>query len=1062
VGIGNKKMIQTPTNTIPEQGQIVTVRQRRFVVSDVQQSALEVDPLSLSGAKPQNLVTLSSIEDDALGESLQVIWEIEPDAHINETIGLPEASGFDPPQRFDAFLNSVRWGAISSADVRSLQAPFRSGITIEDYQLDPLVRAVQMPRVNLLIADDVGMGKTIESGLIVQELLLRNRARTILIICPSSLQIQWRDQMRDKFGLEFRIVDTELMRNLRRTRGLHTNPWSHFPRLITSIDFIKRDRPMRLFKELIPREDEPKYPRRFDILIVDEAHNVAPVGKGKYATDSQRTLAIRTIVPHFEHKLFLTATPHNGYKESFTSLLELLDNQRFARGITPDRQQLQSIMVRRMKSELPPQFDGSPRFPKRTINAIEVEYSPEEKQAHAWLKEYSEARQKNPEDATERVATEFVNKLLKKRLFSSPAAFLLTLEQHLRTLEKTKQTREERHRPAYGILRQQLDAAEETESDDYQDNTSSEDAVLTATRLFRELTPRERELLNNLHAYASKYAPLADSKTKKLVQWLKETIKPDGKWSDERVVIFTEYRATLNWLQGILAMEGFTGDSRLMTLYGGMEDDKREAVKAAFQARSEESNVRILLATDAASEGIDLQNHCYRIVHMEIPWNPNRLEQRNGRLDRHGQRKDVQVFHFVTKGYKLTAPTGWETHGEGLEADLEFLFRAVQKVEQIREDLGKVGPVIAAQVEEAMLGKRTHLDTASAERENESVRKMLKFERDLRSQIAKHMDQLRETQQALNFSPENTHIIVETALNLANQRGLIPIQLETPSKQIKSTVYEMPALSGSWSVCAEGLAHPHTGKIRPIVFDHNQVDGRDDVVLAHLNHRLVQMSLRLLRAEVWSPASRKGLHRLTARVVSDAELADPAIIAFARLVVIGGDQNRLHEEIITAGGYLREGKFVRMNVGQLQAIQNNTSFNEPSSAIQEKLQVLYPKVIPALMNSLEARQKDRMDGVQKLLTERADFESANIESILSELAASIKAELNEPDVYQLELFSSEEKEQLNRNMDALRRRLAAIPDEIIQEKTIIHNRFANPQFRMFPVAVEFIIPIRYG
>ncbi len=216
--------------------------------------------------------------------------------------------------------------------------------------------------------------------------------------------------MRDKFGLDFHIVNTELMRNLRRTRGLHTNPWSHFPRLITSIDFLKRDRPMRLFRDLLPVDDEPRYRCKFDILIVDEAHNVAPVGRGKYATDSSRTLAIRTISPHFEHRLFLTATPHNGYKESFTALLELLDNQRFARGIEPDRQQLQLVMVRRMKSELPAQFDGTPRFPKRRIEAIEVDYSKEEKQAHAWLHEYIELRQNNPKDEVERYATEFMIK----------------------------------------------------------------------------------------------------------------------------------------------------------------------------------------------------------------------------------------------------------------------------------------------------------------------------------------------------------------------------------------------------------------------------------------------------------------------------------------------------------------------------------------------------------------------------------------------------------------------------------------------------------------------------
>src|SRR5690606_2494738 len=155
-----------------------------------------------------------------------------------------------------------------------------------------------------------------------------------------------------------------------------------------------------------------------DILIVDEAHNVAPVGKGKYATDSLRTLAIRTLAPHFEHRLFLTATPHNGYRESFSALLELLDNQRFARGVEPDRQQLGAVMVRRLKSELPPDFDGTRRFPKRQVEPIEVDYSQEERQVHAWLREYTESRQHNQQDEQERCATDFIMKLLKKRLFS--------------------------------------------------------------------------------------------------------------------------------------------------------------------------------------------------------------------------------------------------------------------------------------------------------------------------------------------------------------------------------------------------------------------------------------------------------------------------------------------------------------------------------------------------------------------------------------------------------------------------------------------------------------------
>lgn len=158
---------------------------------------------------------------------MNVIWELEPGARVIEKVALPEPTGFDSPDRLDAFLDAVRWGASSSADLRTIQAPFRSGIDIEDYQLDPVVRAIQMPRVNLLVADDVGLGKTIEAGMVALELIIRHRTRKILIVCPASLQVQWQEQMRDKFGLDFRIVNSTMMGLLRRSRGVHVNPWNH-------------------------------------------------------------------------------------------------------------------------------------------------------------------------------------------------------------------------------------------------------------------------------------------------------------------------------------------------------------------------------------------------------------------------------------------------------------------------------------------------------------------------------------------------------------------------------------------------------------------------------------------------------------------------------------------------------------------------------------------------------------------------------------------------------------------------------------------------------------------
>jgi superfamily II DNA or RNA helicase len=196
--------------------------------------------------------------------------------------------------------------------------------------------------------------------------------------------------MRDRFGLDFKIIDSEFMNTLRRTKGVHANPWQSFPRLITSIDYLKRDRPLRLFRECLPSENESPYPRRFELLILDEAHNAAPSGTGNYALDSQRTDVIRQITPHFEHKLFLSATPHNGYTESFTALLELLDPQRFARGVQPDKKQLASIMVRRLKSSIT-NWDGSPRFPERVLDYFRVDYAPEEREAHQKLREYTGA-----------------------------------------------------------------------------------------------------------------------------------------------------------------------------------------------------------------------------------------------------------------------------------------------------------------------------------------------------------------------------------------------------------------------------------------------------------------------------------------------------------------------------------------------------------------------------------------------------------------------------------------------------------------------------------------------
>ena len=291
--------------------------------------------------------------------------------------------------------------------------------------------------------------------------------------------------------------------------------------------------------------------------------------------------------------------------------------------------------------------------------------------------------------------------------------------------------------------------------------------------------------------------PAPDCKAQTLIDWLKQTLKPGGKWNDERVIIFTEYRATQKWLYDLLAREGFAEEGRLEMIYGGMPNDQREPIKAAFQAHPKQSAVRILLATDAASEGVNLQNHCSQLIHFEIPWNPNRMEQRNGRVDRHGQKADeVHIYHFVGRGFDSAAHRArsatWKPIWNSSCAPRS-------RSKPSAKISGKVGPVIASQVEEAMLGRRTRLDTTRAEQEAEPVRRMLKFERKLREQLEKLAAQLHETQHELNLTPEHIENVVRVGLELADQPALIPVEVEDiwpdPTGVRKSCpVFRLPAL----------------------------------------------------------------------------------------------------------------------------------------------------------------------------------------------------------------------------------------------------------------------------
>jgi superfamily II DNA or RNA helicase len=1034
-------------------GALVAARGQRWVISDV-----EASDANKAGDRT-HLVSLQSVEDGRYGETLDVIWEVEPGRRVLPTGALPEVAkdGFDPPIRLAAFLDAVRWSAVTSADVKTLQAPFRSGVKIEDYQLEPVARAVDAPRVNLLLADDVGLGKTIEAGLVAQELLLRHRSRRIMIVCPAGLTVKWRDEMAEKFGLQFTIIDSERCAVVRRTHGSAANPFLVYPLAIVSLPWLRGPKAQRLLDEVLP-PDGPTYPRTFDLLILDEAHHVAPAApKQVYAVDSQQTKLIRRLAPHFDHRLFLSATPHNGYPASFTALLEILDNQRFARGVDPDRSAVKEVVVRRLKRDIV-NADGAPRFVQRVPAAIPVTYPESEREVHGLLKEFAELRRKRLNSQRGRRATDLVTLLLKKRLFSSPAAFAHTVAVYMETLRGRKGGAS----PIGDDVPEWLDDFFDDVAtyDDEQLAEAEDDALGRARPLQPDATVDEIALLERMEQRALTHEARPDAKATELINYLTAICKPDGThWTNERVVVFTEYRDTELWLAGLLRQQGLAGD-QLAMLDGATPPDYREQIRLAFQADPTEQPVRILLATDAASEGIDLQNYCHRLVNYDIPFNPNKLEQRIGRIDRYGQTQIPDIRHFVG--------SGWGHAVDSYEADLEFLSRVAIKVARMEADLGSVNAVLSDAVQRRMLGEKVSEDVDTAAR----PMSQLPTESNVGEQVRALRRNIDETVDELNITPSAIKRVVDTALELARQQ---PLRRYVDDKLLRDGLYAVPPLTGLWQRAAAGLTsklHRDGEEPRqlPVTFDATVAGPLDEVVLAHLGHPLVSMSTRLLCAAVSN--SDIGLHRVTAVVSDDPALEDVLVGAYARYVLVGADGVRLHEEVLYAGGWAPEqGRFRRLeNLTTLggiltRALAAGTSASGP---VQQRLVERWAQVADGLRNAINWRTATRRESLERKLDQRRETEQARIVANLDQFAATLRDALATDDAEAEDaLFSRaeatrnrEELAQFRRDRQSWQERLDRLAVERDREVAAIGARYRDPQEHSFPVAVIFVVPRR--
>jgi SNF2 family DNA or RNA helicase len=515
-------------------------------------------------------------------------------------------------------------------------------VRLEPYQLACVNQVMQKLRQRVLIGDDVGLGKTIEAGLILKELQARNRANSVLFLVPAHLQKKWIRDMERFFGIDLTVADRQWVEAERRRLGEETNIWDQEGQsLVTSMAFLRQDE--------FQSEIEDAF---WDVVIIDEAHKASKRGD----SPSKTSLMAERVANRSESLLLLSATPHDGKGEAFRSLISYIDPFLVAENQELTRDVVDRMMIRRGKQTI---YDdnGERIFPDRDVQTVTVSMSPAEEELYERVTEYVREIY-NRSDQLNEPAVGFAMALMQKRLVSSVGAIRETLRRRLQGLLEPEETGLSTEASAY------LDGEDLDESD--LEQAEKELERLTVAR-GDDAFQKEIKTLRELVALAEDLP--VDTKARKVKRYIEQLFEEEP---DEKLLLFTEYRDTLDYLLDLFADEPWADE--ILTIHGDVSKDEREQIEDEFNY----GQSRLLLATDAASEGIDLQHKCHIMVNYELPWNPNRLEQRIGRIHRYGQEKEVKVWNFQFDGTR--------------ESEIFDLLQ--EKVEEIRSKVGSTADVL--------------------------------------------------------------------------------------------------------------------------------------------------------------------------------------------------------------------------------------------------------------------------------------------------------------------------------------------------------------------------------
>jgi hypothetical protein len=1068
---------------VPTRGQLVRCRHRNYLVEETS------PPLHRGDAHRVRMVCL---DDDDPGRPLEVLWELELGAHLlhQDKPVLGDLQGLDPPRAFAAYLHAIKWNGVTASDSALFQAPFRAGIALSAYQLTPLMKALELPRANLFIADDVGLGKTIEAGLVLQELLLRQRVDFILVVAPPAVCLQWQGEMEKRFGLRFEIHDRAFVARRRRERGFGVNPWSTANRFIISYPLLRRpDYQEPLLAHLSARG------KKKTLLVLDEAHTVAPSTQSHYATDSKITQLVRdALAPAFENRLFLSATPHNGHPNSFSALLEILDPQRFTRGVrTGGPEALRPVMVRRLKRDIRG-LTGA-RLPERQVPEhllwregahwftrsgddppIDLGPAPPiELELADLLRDYTAligARSR-------RQRLVFIN--LQKRLLSSVAAFHRTLQKHAATYDHTLA-------PLLAQAELPVPSAPAPESDDELDPSDeslaeeSDASVIAGTRELGQPDALARDLLATMLRKAAAGRAQPDARVLALLAWIRRHMCPAAAlspppagaattWSDRRVLIFTESLDTKRYLRQLLSTafeRTDRGDQRILELHGAMADDAREEVQRAFNAPPEGHPVRVLLATDAAREGINLQGACADLFHFDIPWNPARMEQRNGRIDRTLQPSDIVRCAYFRYRDRL------EDH---------VLATIVKKVATIQEDLGSLGAVIHERVSEALDAHGIDADTAARidlatdlGRRGDAVREDLDDPREakrIRDEIDRAARMLARSRDLLEYDSALLRDTLDVALERLGHGPMTPVPAEGGAP-----AFLLPPLPDSWATTLDTLRPPRPRDVspwehrrrtppQPVVFDPPATMDSPRVHL-HLHHPFVR---RLLDFFLAQGHAAHDLQRVT--VVRDRKAGEVRVLAFGRLCLFGRGAVRLHDALVpvvatwhpTTGPVIGAGdpREDQRALDRLESLFADPAALQPiARGRQREILARVPADFAALWPQIQAEADARAAQAAQGLTRRGATEAAQLTQLLKAQRATIQRTLGAPQLLLAgiapESLSEAERRQLAEDHDFLRTRLTAIDHELTTEPADLTALYEIQLRRVEPVGLVYLWP----